>query len=293
MKNNLSVSLVIPCLDEEVSIVETIKRARQVFDTMNLSNYEIILVDDGSTDRSAELALSEGAEVVQHPHTAGYGKAIKDGIYKAKHDTIVTSDADGTYPLEEIPKLIKEYQKGFDMVVGARKGRQYEGTWHKKILRYLLKCIVQFTTGRPIPDINSGLRVFSRKTAMPFFNRLCNTFSFSTGMTLAYMMNVKYVAHVPIPYGNRVGKSKVRIFRDSLRTLQYIVEAILFYNPIKIFIIMCLSILLFSLISFTAAYFFDIENSVFFGLVGIFISIVLFALGLLSILLSKNLDSNK
>ena len=99
MKNNLSVSLVIPCLDEEVSIVETIKRARQVFDTMNLSNYEIILVDDGSTDRSAELALSEGAEVVQHPHTAGYGKAIKDGIYKAKHDTIVTSDADGTYPL--------------------------------------------------------------------------------------------------------------------------------------------------------------------------------------------------
>ena len=150
-----------PCLNEEEAIVETIQKARFVFDSMNLSDYEIILVDDGSTDRSAELARSEGAQVIRHPHTVGYGKSIKDGISQAKHDTIVISDADGTYPLEEIPKLIKEYEKGFDMIVGARMGRQYDGSRFKMFLRYMLQCLVEFTTGRSILDINSGFRIFS------------------------------------------------------------------------------------------------------------------------------------
>ncbi|MDA8561467.1 glycosyltransferase family 2 protein, partial [Nitrospinae bacterium] len=88
---------------------------------------------------------------------------------------------------------------------------------------------------------------------------------------------------------NRVGKSKVRIFRDSLRTLQYIVEAILFYNPIKIFIVLCIFSLLFSLASFSAAYLFNLESGFFIAVTGIFATFVIFSLGLLSILLSKNL----
>ena len=120
---------------------------------------------------------------------------------------------------------------------------------------------------------------------MQFFDRLCDTFSFSTGMTLAYMMTLKYVAYIPIPYGKRKGKSKVRMFRDSLRTLQYIVEAILFYNPIKIFIVLCLFAVLFSLLSFSMAYLVGLESGVFFGMLGILITFVLFGLGLLSILL--------
>lgn len=289
----LFISLVMPCLNEEEAVTETVQKARLVFDSMDLKDYEIILVDDGSTDRSAELALSNGAQVIRHPHTVGYGKSIKDGISQAKHDTIVISDADGTYPLEEIPKLIKEYEKGFDMIVGARMGRQYDGSWFKIFLRYMLQCLVEFTTGRSILDINSGFRVFSRKVSMQFFDRLCDTFSFSTGMTLAYMMTVKYVAHIPIPYGKRKGKSKVRMFRDSLRTLQYIVEAILFYNPIKIFIVLCIFTVLFSLLSFSMAYLVGLESGIFFGMLGILITLVLFALGLLSILLSKNLHPQK
>jgi polyisoprenyl-phosphate glycosyltransferase len=288
-----TLSLVIPCLNEEEVIVETIRKARSIFDSMNLESYEIIIVDDGSTDQSAKRALSEGAKVIQHPHNVGYGRSLKDGILQAQYDTIIISDADGTYPLEKIPRLTKEYEKGYDMVVGARTGPQYRESWSKDFLRYILKWLVEFTAGRSIPDINSGLRVFSRKVSMPFFKRLCDTFSFTTGITLAYMMTMKYVVYIPIPYRNRVGKSKVRIFRDSLRTLQFIVEAILFYNPIKIFLVLCLFSFLFSLVSFLTAYLFDLEGSFFIAVAGIFITFVIFSLGLLSILLSKNLHSNK
>jgi glycosyltransferase involved in cell wall biosynthesis len=288
-----TLSLVIPCLNEEEVIVETIRKARSIFDSMDLKNYEIIIVDDGSTDQSAKRALSEGAQVIQHPHNAGYGKSIKDGISQAKHDTIIISDADGTYPLEEIPMLTQEYEKGFDMVVGARTGPHYRESWSKEFLRYILKWLVEFTAGRPIPDINSGLRIFSRKVSIQFFNRLCNTFSFTTGITLAYMMTMKYVVYVPIPYRNRVGKSKVRIFRDSMRTLQFIVEAILFYNPIKIFIVLCLVSLLFSLASFLIAYSLNLEYGFFLGMAGILTTFVIFSLGLLSILLSKNIHLKK
>ena len=292
-QKNKTLSLVIPCLNEEGIIVETIQKARSVFDSMDLEDYEIIIVDDGSTDQSAKLALSEGAKVIGHPHNVGYGKSIKDGISQAQYDTIIISDADGTYPLEEIPKLTKEYEKGFDMVVGARAGLHYRESWSKEILRYILKWLVEFTAGRPIPDINSGLRVFSRKVSMQFFNRLCDTYSFTTGITLAYMMSMKYVCYIPIIYKNRVGKSKVRIFRDSLRTLQYIVEAILFYNPIKIFIVLCFLNILFSLACFSMAYILNLENGFFIGVAGVLATFVIFSLGLLSILLSKNLHSNK
>ncbi len=292
-QKNQTLSLVIPCLNEEDVIVETIQKARSIFDCMDLDGYEIIIVDDGSTDRSAELALSEGANVIRHPHNVGYGKSIKDGISKDKYDTIIISDADGTYPLEEIPKLTKEYEKGFDMVVGARTGPHYRESWSKEFLRYILKWLVEFTAGRPIPDINSGLRIFSRKVSMQFFNRLCNTFSFTTGITLAYMMTMKYVVYVPIPYRNRVGKSKVRIFRDSMRTLQFIVEAILFYNPIKIFIVLCLFSLSFSLAIFLINFSLNLEYGFFVSIAGILTTFVIFSLGLLSILLSKNLHSNK
>ena len=290
-----TLSLVIPCLNEDNVIAETIRKARSIFNSMNLKDYEIIVVDDGSIDQSAKLAFSEGAEVIRHPHNVGYGRSIKDGIYQAKFDTIIIADADGTYPMEEIAKLIKEYGKGFDMVVGARTGTHYRESWSKEILRYILKWLVEFTAGRSIPDINSGLRVFSRTVSLQFFDRLCDTFSFTTGITLAYMMTRKYVTYIPIPYKNRVGESKVRIFRDSLRTLQFIVEAILFYNPVKIFIVLCMFSLLFSLASFAVVYLFNfnMENGFFLAVVGVFITLVIFSLGLLSILLSKNLLSNK
>ena len=244
-------------------------------------------MDDGSSDETANLARETGAEVIKHPHNIGYGRSLKDGIRNAKYDTVVITDADGTYPLDEIPPLLKEYKNGFNMVVGARTGKHYRESIFKSPLRKILKWLVEFTAGRKIPDINSGLRVFSKKEAIPYLSHLCDTFSFTTSMTLAYMMTGKYVTYMPIPYNKRVGESKVRLFRDSLRTLQYIVQAILYYNPIKLFIVICGFTLSFSVLCFFMSAFLQLTSAFYLGVGSILVTLIIVSLGLLADLLCQ------
>lgn len=225
-----SISVIIPALNEEGAIGLVIDRLR----TLPL-HAEIIVVDDGSNDRTGAIAASKEAIVLRHPMPGGYGRSLKDGIRRATNDVIVITDADGTYPIESIPTLVKRFAEGFDMVVGARQGIHYRGSLLKMPARALLKWLVEFTTGCSIPDINSGLRVLRRSDAMAIESELCNGFSFTTTMTLIYLLSGKYVTYLPIPYAHRIGTSKVRIVRDSLRTLQYIVEVIARKNPVKLF----------------------------------------------------------
>lgn len=232
------ISVVIPAFNEERAVRATVENVRAVLAKIDAGNAEVIVVDDGSSDRTAEEAESAGARVIRKPQNIGYGHSLKIGITAAKNDVIVITDADGTYPAESIPDLLTQYRKGFDMVVGSRTGKFYRESWLKAPLRRILQTLVEFTAGRAIPDVNSGLRVFSRKTIMPFFDHLSDAFSFTTSATLAYMLRRKYVEYVPIPYNQRIGNTKVRLFRDSLRTLQYITQAILFYNPLKIFLVL-------------------------------------------------------
>ncbi len=246
------ISVVIPAKDEEEMVAETV---RQVRHALKDTDHEIVLVDDGSQDATALRAAEAGARVISHPHNIGYGGALKTGIRAAIYDTIVITDADGTYPNDQIPVLLKEYEKGFNMVVGARTGRHYRESFIKSPLRFILKSLVEYTTGKKIPDVNSGLRVFSKQKTLPYFNHLCNTFSFTTSLTLAYMMNSLFVSYVAIPYHMRAGKTKVRLWKDTMRTLQYIVEAIVYYNPIKIFILMSVIIFIVSVFSFALAVF--------------------------------------
>ncbi len=223
---------------------------------------EIIVVDDASVDATARIAAEHGARVIRHAGNCGYGRSVKDGVAIAMHDTIIVTDADGTYPIDQIPLLLETYEKGFDMVVGARQGPAYRGTFLKMPARYVFKAIVEFTTGRHIPDINSGLRVFSKRTVETYFRDICNGYSFTTTITLIYLLTGKMVTYVAIPYNKRIGRSKVKIIRDSLRTLQYITECIVRYNPLKLFI-------LFALLSLIV------------GAIGIFISPALFVMGAL------------
>ncbi|MFA6449037.1 MAG: glycosyltransferase family 2 protein [bacterium] len=231
------ISVVIPAYNEQEAIAPLIERLREKL--APVQGYEIIIVDDGSTDKTAAIAGECGAIVVRHPHNAGYGRSLKDGIAAAGNDTIVILDADGTYSPGDLYLLLAEYEKGFDLIIGRRSGRHYSGTWYKSPLRSMLKLLVEFTVGARVPDINSGYRVFSKKTIMPYMKYLCDTFSFTTSMTLSYMLDCKYVSYVDIAYDKRIGKSKVRLFKDSLRTLQYIVQAILHFNPLKLYLVLC------------------------------------------------------
>lgn len=276
------ISVVIPALNEESSITSTIEGVRRVLEQANTGPIEIVVVDDGSIDLTGLLATQAGATVIRHLYSSGYGQALKDGIALAKYDTIVITDADGTYPPESIPALLEKYRQGYQLVVGERKGANLDETWFKKPLRFVLKLVVEFTAGARIPDVNSGLRVFSKAEVSQYFAQLCTTFSFTTSQTLAYLMTGKYVGYVPIEYLARSGSSKVRIFKDSLRTAQYIVQSILYYNPIKLFLLFCGVTLGFSILCFAVAFFAQLASAFLLGVGGVLVSFVIFSIGLLA-----------
>jgi glycosyltransferase involved in cell wall biosynthesis len=278
------ISIVIPAKDEETAIEQTIEQIKLALTDVK---HEIIVVDDGSQDATVERAKSAGLKVISHPHNLGYGASLKTGIRAAQYDTIVITDADGTYPNDQIPMLLSEYNKGFDMVVGARTGQHYFESIFKAPLRLLLKFMVEYTAGRKVPDVNSGLRVFSKKKATPYFNHLSNTFSFTTSITLAYMMNNLFVKYIPIPYHKRTGSTKVHLLRDSLRTLQYIVEAITYYNPLKIFLLISGLTFVTSLLSLILAFFSKLSIFYFLGIGGMLTAINVFCIGLIAVLLRQ------
>jgi glycosyltransferase involved in cell wall biosynthesis len=286
-------SVVIPAFDEEDAIGQTVKAVKETLAASDIAPFEIIVVDDGSADRTREIAAAEGARIVRHLQNLGYGRSLKDGIDAARYGAIAISDADGTYPVKDIPRLFAIYQTGYHMVVGSRTGEHYRESVFKSPLRWILQHLVEYTASRKIPDINSGLRIFSREHARTYFQRLCDTFSFTTSLTLAFMMNGLFVVYVPIDYYKRVGKTKVRLLSDSLRTLQYIAEAAVYYNPLRIF--MLLSILL------LAASMALIGVNVYLRTIGLFyiaigcvmMSIQTFATGLIAALLKQILQQQQ
>lgn len=287
------ISIVIPAYNEEDEIVNTIVRCKAVLKKMFNDEGEVIVVDDCSKDSTYKFAMEAGAVVITHPHNAGYGRSLKDGISKAKYDIIVITDSDGTYPIESIPDLYEEYKKGFDMVVGARQGKNYDESLKKKSLRLILKFLVEYTAGRKIDDINSGLRIFSKNTITKYFDTLCDTFSFTTSVTLAYMMTGKFVKYIPIEYHKRTGKSHVKLFKDTLRTLQYIVEAILFYNPIKIFLIFCFITIMFSFISLGIGVIWQVKSAFYLSAGSVLVTFILFGLGMVAVLLKQILFNSR
>ena len=288
----LQISLVIPAYNEEDGILSTVAEAKAVLGGMaELGAWEIVVVDDGSADRTAEvLAGIEGVRVVRHPHNGGYGRALKSGMTAARYDTVVMTDADLTYPLDELPHMLALYKKGFDLVVGARTGREYRQTVIKAPLRSVLRWLVEYTTGRQILDINSGFRVLNKNTVANYFPHLCDTFSFTTSMTLSYMMTGRFVAYHPIPYRERIGKTKVRMLRDSLRTLQYIAQATVYYNPLKIFVLMAAIALVGSAVGFLISIFFGLLIGYILGLAGILLAFLMFSFGLMTVVLKQIMD---
>ncbi|MFN7191153.1 MAG: glycosyltransferase family 2 protein, partial [Rhodospirillales bacterium] len=229
-------TVVVPAYNEQDAIIDTIAQIRAMLDAAGWSHGEIVVVDDGSTDATGARAQEAGARVIRHPANAGYGHSLKDGIRAAQNDLIAITDADGTYPIERLPELVRHVEAGFDMAVGASEGDAYRESAIKHPLRLLLKFLVEFTAGQKVPDPNSGLRVFRRSAIIEHFPALSQGFSFTTSATLAYMSTGRFVRYVPIPYAKRIGATKVRLLKDSLRTLQFIVQAILFHNPLKLYL---------------------------------------------------------
>ena len=227
-------SVVIPAHNEEKGVGDVIRKLQNTLENSGC-NYEIIVVDDGSTDKTADIVQETGVRLIQHPFNRGYGAALKTGIRQAQHDIVVITDADGTYPVDAIPSLVERMDK-YDMVVGARTGESVKISFIRRPAKWILGKIANYLTGTNIPDLNSGLRVFKKSIAFRFFNILPSGFSFTTTITLAMLTNDYLVDYIPIDYYKRVGKSKIKPIRDTSRFLSLIFRTVLYFNPLKVFL---------------------------------------------------------
>ena len=273
-------SIVIPAYNEEGAVGALLE---EILREEPKGSFEVIVVDDCSSDRTRAVAEKYPVTVLSNVHNFGYGYSLKRGITAAKHDNIVILDADGSYPVASIAKLVHEYEKGFDMVVGARGGRYYRGSQAKRMARFFFRVISEFATGRTIPDINSGCRVFRKDAAVRFFKTLSSGFSFTTTITLAFMLNAYSVKYIPIEYHKRNGESKVRYVRDTLRSAQIIVEAIVLYNPIKIFMLCALGVVIGGVLGAILGYFFPLLGMLLF--LTIVFTILVLSFGFIAVLL--------
>jgi glycosyltransferase involved in cell wall biosynthesis len=248
-------SYIVPAYNEENGIINTIERLRTALIGLGIP-YEIIVVNDGSRDETQTKVNSisgSDLKLISHPTNIGYGSALKSGIKVAQYEWIGIVDADGTYAIEELPLLVERMNKGFDMVVAARQNVLRLDKPIKRMFRRILIFSLNLLVGAQIEDPNSGFRLFTRKLALTFFPFLCNTFSFTTSLTVFALGERFFVSYIPLEYSMRTGKSKVRHFRDSLRMMQLVLQGITFFNPIKFYLVMVAAFFFFFFVPALAA----------------------------------------
>lgn len=233
---DLSVTAVLPAYNESGAIAEVVSGVRDALKGC-AKTVEVLVVDDGSTDGTGEAARAAGAKVIRHPVNRGYGQALRTGIAAAKGDWILMTDADGSYPTSEIAKLFA-HAPDFDLVIGARTGVHFWGSPWAALLRWIYLWVAGFIVGENVPDANSGLRLVRRSMLLSMGPVECLGFSYSTTMTLSFLQAGRFVKYVPIAFTARVGRSKVRKWRDMLRTLHLMTEVLIVYNPLKLFIVL-------------------------------------------------------
>jgi glycosyltransferase involved in cell wall biosynthesis len=228
-------SLVIPAYNEQHGILPVLEHLQAILDAAECE-YELIVVNDGSTDRTGEILKTyPNIRLIEHNRNQGYGAALKTGIRHARYPLIAITDADGTYPNERLPDLVS-LAPNADMVVGARIGANVKYSTLRKIPKWFLVRFAQWLTRCRIPDLNSGMRVFHKPVVERFLNILPDTFSFTTSITVAMLMNNYVVHYEPIDYHPRVGKSKIKPIRDTLRFIQLIFRTGMYFAPLRVFL---------------------------------------------------------
>lgn len=287
----MSYSVIIPAYNEKNSIGSVLE---QLFAKLKSANsvFEVIVVNDGSTDGTKEKLQSCGLPIrlINKPVNQGYGAALKTGIEQAAHDFVIITDADGTYPNEEIPALVEETIKGnYDMVVGARIGKNVEIPLCRRPAKWFITRLASYLASRKIPDLNSGLRVMKKSSVKRFFNILPNGFSFTTTISLAMLTNGYAVKYVPIDYYKREGKSKIKPVKDTLNFIQLIIRTVLYFDPLKIFIPFSILLLIFSIGILVGSWLFaDRIMDVTFGIM-FMTSVLVLCIGMLADLIDKRM----
>ncbi|GGY44460.1 glycosyltransferase family 2 protein [Parvularcula lutaonensis] len=224
--------IVVPVYNEAGAIEEAVERMDKMIRESGI-DAEVIWVDDGSTDGSAEILEKLGANVYRCPENRGYGHALKTGIRNTRSKFVAITDADGTYPSEDIPRML-EMARSVDMVVGDRGKAMSNVPLVRKPAKWLLNKTANLLAGHKINDLNSGLRVFRRESLEKFLDLLPDGFSFTTTITLCMFGSGHKVVYTPIEYGRRVGHSKIRP-TDFFRFMMLVVRIVTLFSPLRVF----------------------------------------------------------
>ncbi len=275
MANPPEISIVIPVFNEAKSLGQVLGKIR----ALELPPTEIIVVDDGSTDGSADVAMNAGANVVRHPYNIGNGAAVKSGMRAAKGRLIVLMDGDGQHKPEDIPKLLAE-AANYHMIVGARaKGSKLR--FHRYAANSVYNLFASYVTGFRVQDLTSGFRLLPRREALRFIDLLPNTFSYPTTLTLAFLRSGLTVKYVPIQSLYRAGQSKISLITDGLRFLLIITKIATLFSPFRVFLPVSLFFFLAGLGNYAYTYFTQnrFTNMSVFALTT---AVIIFMLGLIS-----------
>jgi len=282
-------SIIIPAYNEEVGIASVIESILSVMDGSNI-DYELLVVDDGSTDRTAEIVRESGVGLIQHSSNRGYGAALKTGISRANYKAILITDADGTYPDERIPDLIRVYKEGnFDMVIGARTGENVSVPIMRKPAKWIISKLANYLTRMKIPDLNSGLRVMRKEALEKFMQILPDGFSFTTTITLALLTNAYSVKYVQVDYYKRKGTSKINPIKDTFNFIVLIIRTVLYFNPLSVFVPLSLLLVVLAIVVLLGGWFFlGVFMDQSFGII-IMTAVVVMSIGMLADLIDKRL----
>jgi glycosyltransferase involved in cell wall biosynthesis len=233
----LQLSIVIPAKNEEEGLLLFLPRLREIY-----PEFEIIVVNDGSTDGTDRVCEDAGVRVVTHPYSKGNGAAIKSGARAATGEYIIFMDGDGQHDPADIQKLLYKLEEGYDLVVGARSGIDSQASVARWSANTLYNKLASWMVNRNIPDLTSGFRAVNRKKFLSFLYLLPNGFSYPTTSTMAFFRAGYSVGFVPITVSKRVGKSHINVLRDGVRFFLIIFKVGTLYSPLKVYFPMSLMI---------------------------------------------------
>ncbi|PIR57676.1 MAG: glycosyltransferase family 2 protein [Parcubacteria group bacterium CG10_big_fil_rev_8_21_14_0_10_38_31] len=242
-------SIIIPVYNEKIGVRKTIEDLKDFLKKEGFESfYEIIVIDDGSTDGTSEiLDKIDEIKLIKHKKNKGYGAAIKTGVKNSTNDFICIKDADGTYPKEAIKDLLS-FLPEYDMSVGARHGETIKSQYVRNFAKFFLITLVKILTGTRVPDLNSGLRVFKKSLFKEYEHLFPEGFSLTTTITVCSIANGHPVKYLPIDYHPRKGASKIHPIIDTYNFFIIILRTVLYFKPLKVLLPIALGLLLLSLI---------------------------------------------
>ena len=248
---NKKLSFIIPTYNEEKSIGKIVKKLLKVLPKIS-DDYEILVINDGSSDNTKKAAKEAGATDFSHPYNIGNGAAVKTGLRKAKGDIFVMMDGDGQHNPEDIPRLLKHI-KEYDMVVGAR-GTSSEVKIHRSLANKAYNSLASYVTSFKVQDLTSGFRAIRSKIAKKYLHLLPNTFSYPSTITLATIMTGHSVKYVDIKTFYRSGKSKIKLMKDGMRFFLIITKIATLFSPLRIFMPISIAFFLFGTANYVYTY---------------------------------------